>query len=347
MRGSGFATRRKATRLIAIERARERRLALDWNTHRPPRPRHAGLLVFDDYPLGELVPYIDWSPFFATWELKGRHPTILDDPVVGTEARKLHHDATVLLTRIVEERHLSARAVVQVFAANTIDDDDIAIYHDDERHTVRTVLRHLRQQIEKPPGRPAYCLADFVAPRESGLADYIGAFAVTAGHGLDALCERFEQEHDDYQRIMASALADRLAEALAERLHERVRREFWAYAPDEHLAGDALIREKYVGIRPAPGYPACPDHSEKRTLFDLLDVTATTGIALTESCAMTPAASVCGWYFSHPRSTYFGLGKIDRDQVEDYARRKNVCVDEIERWLAPHLAYDPERLLVT
>ena len=288
-----------------------------------------------------MIHYIDWTPFFTVWELRGSYPAILDDPVVGTEARKLFHDAQELLGRIVRERLLKANAVIGLFPANAVAHDDIEVYTDDSRTKVRAVIHNLRQQVEKPPGRANFCLTDFIAPKESGIVDYVGAFAVTTGIGVEELCAAFEEEHDDYQSIMVQALADRLAEAFAERLHERVRKEFWRSAPKESLTNEELVKEKYVGIRPAPGYPACPDHSEKRTLFQLLDVTRHTDITLTESCAMWPSASVSGWYFSHPESFYFGLGKIDRNQVADYAERKNVDVAEVERWLAPNLCYDP------
>jgi 5-methyltetrahydrofolate--homocysteine methyltransferase len=296
--------------------------------------------VFDDVPLDDLLGYIDWTPFFRTWELAGSWPTIVDDPVVGDQARQLLADARALLDRIVRERLLRARAVVGLYPANAVG-DDVELYADDARRDVVAVLHGLRQQFEKPPGRPNQCLSDFVAPRDRGIADYAGAFAVTAGHGLDALVAGFERAHDDYSSIMAKALADRLAEALAEWAHERVRRELWGYAPGEALDNTALIAERYRGIRPAPGYPACPEHTEKRTLFALLDAERTAGMTLTESCAMLPTASVSGWYLAHPEAQYFGLGRIGRDQVEDYARRKGMTVADAERWLAPNLAYDP------
>jgi 5-methyltetrahydrofolate--homocysteine methyltransferase len=306
----------------------------------PPRPAKPGVTVLTDYPLDELVEYIDWTPFFAAWELKGRYPAILDDARVGTEARKLLDDARRLLDRIVKEKAIRAGGVLGLFAANAVGDDiEVVVGKAEGRKGGKAVLHGLRQQIEKPPGRPNLCLTDFIAPKSTGLQDYVGAFAVTAGLGAEEFASGFVKQHDDYSSILAKALADRLAEAFAERLHERVRREFWGYAKDEKLEGDDLIREKYVGIRPAPGYPACPDHTEKRTLFDLLDVSKNTGITLTESCAMWPAASVSGWYFSHPEAIYFGLGKIGRDQVEDYAARKGMTVKEVERWLRPNLGY--------
>jgi 5-methyltetrahydrofolate--homocysteine methyltransferase len=290
-----------------------------------------------DYPLDELVERIDWGPFFATWELKGQFPAIFDDPKSGRVARELYDDAQALLRRIVDEKLLRANAVVGFWRASSTPDDDIELYGDDSRSTPIAVFRTLRQQMAKPPGRPNLALADYVAPRESGIADFVGAFAVTAGHGLEPLVAEFEAAHDDYGAILAKALADRLAEAFAERLHEKVRRELWGYAPDEDLPNDALIREQYQGIRPAPGYPACPDHTEKETIFELLDAERRAGIQLTESMAMFPGAAVSGYYFWHPDAHYFGLGRIGRDQLEDYAHRKGIDVDVARRWLAPNL----------
>ena len=295
--------------------------------------------MLDDYPLAELVERIDWTPFFQTWELAGHYPAILDDPRVGPAARSLFDDAGALLDRIVRERLLTARGVFGLFPAAAVG-DDIEVYRDAGRREPIATIHTLRQQMAKPPGRPNLALADYVAPRESSVPDHVGAFAVTTGHGLDALVADFEARHDDYNAILAKALADRLAEAFAERLHERVRREFWGYAPGEALENTELIREAYQGIRPAPGYPACPDHTEKRTLFDLLQAERGAGITLTESFAMTPGAAVSGYYFWHPEARYFGVGKIDRDQVEDYARRKGLPVEEVERWLAPNLSYE-------
>ncbi|HEX9631514.1 MAG TPA: methionine synthase [Gemmatimonadales bacterium] len=335
-----YEDRAGGTVLLPLEEARRRRASIDWSAYAPPAPCRPGITVYEDYPLADLVPVIDWTPFLRTWELAGSFPTILDDPTVGTQARSLLVDAQALLDRIVRERLLAARAVVGLFAANAVG-DDVELYADGDRGTLRAVMPGLRQQFEKPPGRPNLCLADFVAPRESGLADFAGAFAVTAGIGLDALCAAFEADHDDYGSIMAKALADRLAEALAEHVHQRVRRELWGYAPDESLENAALIAERYRGIRPAPGYPACPDHTTKGALFDLLAVPETAGISLTESYAMLPTASVSGWYLAHPEAHYFGLGRIGRDQVEDYARRRNLPAAEVERWLSPNLAYDP------
>ncbi len=334
------AGRQARARILPLEKARARRLAIDWAAEPPVAPRTLGIRVFAPFPLAELLPYIDWTPFFQAWEMVGRFPAILDDPVVGEQARELHRDACALLDEIVREGLLRASGVAGTFPANAAG-DDVEIYADEGRNGTLAVAHGVRQQFEKASGRPNSCLSDFVAPRETGIADYLGAFAVTAGAGLDELCRRFEREHDDYSSILAKALADRLAEAFAELLHERVRREIWGYAPGEDLDGEALIAESYTGIRPAPGYPACPDHTGKRTIFRLLDATARAGIRLTESCAMTPAASVAGWYFAHPRAHYFGVGRIGRDQVDDYARRRGMEIREAERWLAPNLAYEP------
>jgi len=324
-----------------IVEARAHPAPIDWAGYTPPRPLVPGITVFEDYPLGELAAYIDWTPFFQTWELRGTYPGILDDPTVGESARGVYRDAQAMLRRIVEERWLQARGVVGLWPANSTG-DDIEVYADDDRREVRAVVHTLRQQTGRGRGRPEnYALSDFIAPRSSEVPDWLGGFAVTAGIGVDERVAAFEGAHDDYSSIMVKALADRLAEAFAERIHERVRRELWGYAPDEALANDALIAERYRGIRPAPGYPACPDHTEKRTLFELLGAEARTGIELTESFAMTPGAAVSGYYFSHPQARYFGVGRIERDQVEDYARRKGWTVEEAERWLAPNLNYDP------
>ena len=290
-------------------------------------------------PLDQLIPYIDWSPFFHTWELRGRYPTILEDPVVGSKAKELYDDALALLRRIVDQRLFTANGVYGFFHANSVG-DDIEIYTDDRRTTVLTTFHTLRQQSEKPQGQRSFALADFVAPRESGRADYVGAFAVTTGVGVDVLCREFERDHDDYNSIMAKALADRLAEAFAEYLHKQAR-EAWGYGKSEALSTEDLIREKYRGIRPAPGYPACPDHTEKRLLFDLLSAEQHTGITLTESFAMWPAASVSGFYFAHPEAKYFAVGKIGKDQVLDYQTRKGMPLSALERWLGPNLNYEP------
>ena len=304
-----------------------------------PRPSFLGTRAFKAYDLGDLARYIDWTPFFQAWELRGQYPRILDDDKYGEAARPLFEDAEAMLKQLVAEKWLVANGVVGFWPANSVM-DDIELYADDHRAKPLATLHTLRQQMARERKRPNLALADFVAPKESGVADYIGAFAVTAGIGEDDVARRFERANDDYSKIMVKALADRLAEAFAEALHQRVRRELWGYAPEEHLTNEALIAEDYAGIRPAPGYPAQPDHTEKRTLFRLLDARKATGIKLTESCAMWPAAAVSGLYFSHPESRYFGLGKIGRDQVQDYAQRKGWSLDEAERWLGPVLNYD-------
>jgi len=346
------AGRRSKTKWLTLAQARDNRCGINWSDYTPPVPLLPGVERFDDMPLEFLVPYIDWTPFFHTWELKGSYPKIFDDAEKGEHARQLYADAQQMLQQIIEKKWLRARGVVGFFPANTVDDDDIEVYTDDSRQTVLTTLHQLRQQTERPPGKPNRCLADFIAPRETGLQDYIGAFVVTAGLGIDEHVKRFEAEHDDYRAIMLKALADRLAEAFAEHMHDRVRHINWGFEPgdwspdyglkSDNFNGDKLIREDYAGIRPAPGYPACPDHTEKSLLWQLLDAESNCEVKLTESYAMWPAASVSGWYFSHPESSYFGVGKINRDQVEDYARRKNMSVAEIERWLAPILGYEPD-----
>ena len=332
------AGQRAKERRLTVAEARANRVPIEWSQVSPPRPTFIGPRTFTDYPLAELAEFIDWTPFFATWEMRGAYPAILDDPRLGAAARDLHRDALALLERIVGEGRLKANAVVGFWPANTVDGDDIVVWRDHERHDALATFRTLRQQMAKPEGRPNVALADFVAPTETGLADFIGAFAVTTGHGLEEIVAEFEAANDDYSAILAKALADRLAEAFAERLHERVRRELWGYAPDEVLSKRDLIAERYQGIRPAPGYPACPDHTEKRTLFDLLEAESRTGIRLTESFAMWPGASVSGYYLWNPASHYFGVGRIGRDQLADYAARKGVPLAEAERWLAPNLA---------
>jgi 5-methyltetrahydrofolate--homocysteine methyltransferase len=361
-------------KLVSLEHARAQKFDGDWANYTPPAPRKPGITVFADYSLEELRAYIDWTPFFSAWELSGHYPAILDDAVVGAQARELFNDAQAMLDKVIAEEWLTVRAVIGFWPANSVG-DDVEIYLPSPvgrgvggegsveaersgaaepssapaggpspigRREKPTVLHHLRQQADKPVERPDFCLADFVAPKDSGKQDWIGGFAVTAGLGIEKHLERFRAEHDDYSAILLKALADRLAEAFAERMHERVRKEFWGYASDESLDKDALIAEKYRGIRPAPGYPACPDHTEKRTLFSLLDATNNAGIELTEGMAMYPAASVSGWYFAHPRSQYFVVGRLGKEQVEDYARRKGWSVPEAERWLASNLDYDPE-----
>jgi 5-methyltetrahydrofolate--homocysteine methyltransferase len=324
---------------VRLADARANALKLDWAGYAPPRPSFTGTRVFEDYPLTELEPFIDWSPFFATWELSGKFPSILDDPKFGEAARALYHDARTMLDKIIAERWFRAGAVVGFWPANA-QGDDIALYADEARRGKPLATLHtLRQQLSRREGRANTALADFVAP--VGVADHVGAFIVTAGLGEDDTANRFKGANDDYSSILVKALADRLAEAFAESMHRRVRRELWGYASDEALSNTDLIAEKYRGIRPAPGYPAQPDHTEKATLFRLLDAERAIGVKLTESFAMWPGASVSGLYFAHPQSHYFGVGKIERDQIEDYARRKGWSVAEAERWLAPVLNYDP------
>jgi 5-methyltetrahydrofolate--homocysteine methyltransferase len=324
---------------LPIAEARRNRTVIDWTAYTPPRPNLLGTKTFQEYSLAELVGFIDWTPFFQAWRIPGKYPQILESDKFGDEPRKLFRDATALLERIVADKLLEARAVIGLFPANSVG-DDIEIYRDEKRDEVLTVIHGLRQQRRRNTGSPNVCLTDFVAPRKTGLADFAGAFVVTAGLGAAELALQFEAKQDDYNSIMVKALADRLAEAFAERLHARIRQEFWGYAPDEDFDNEDLIAERYVGIRPAPGYPACPDHTEKGILFELLSAEAQIGVTLTENFAMQPAASVSGWYFSHPESSYFGLGKIDRDQVADYATRKGMTIAEVERWLAPNLTYD-------
>ncbi len=325
------------TRLVTLEKARTQPFLEDWNHYDPPAPKQPGLHVFEDYPLDELVACIDWSPFFNAWELAGKFPDILTDAVVGKQASELYRDARTMLDRVVAEKWLTAKAVCGFWPANSVG-DDVLLHVDGQPRW----LRFLRQQADKPVERPNLCLADFVAPESCGKQDWVGGFTVTAGLGIEPHLERFRSEHDDYSSILLKSLADRLAEAFAERLHQRVRTEFWGYAPEEALDNDALIAEAYRGIRPAPGYPACPEHSEKRVLFDLLQSTDNTGVILTDHFAMYPAASVSGFYFSHPRSQYFVVGRLTRDQVADYARRKGVDMAQAERWLSFNLDYDPD-----
>ncbi|PKG54276.1 MULTISPECIES: methionine synthase [Halomonadaceae] len=335
------AKRRPKAADLDYTQARKRRFRTDWNAHTPAEPNMLGLKTFDDYDLEELIERIDWTPFFMSWQLAGKYPKILDDKVVGEAARNLFDDAKVMLRKLVEEKRVQARGVIGLWPANSVDDDVIEVYADESRSEVIERLFHIRQQTTKGRDGICYSLADFIAPKESGKADWIGGFAVTTGHGVHELSKAYEAAGDDYNAIMVQALTDRLAEAFAERMHERVRKEFWGYVPDETLDNDALIAEKYQGIRPAPGYPACPDHTEKASLFRLLDATENTGLALTENFAMWPAAAVSGWYFAHPQSKYFSTGKITRDQVEAIAARKQMPLVEMERWLSPVLSYDP------
>ena len=331
-------SKQKAKPLLPIAEARERATRIDWRTEDIPQPEFTGVRMEDDFPLETLVEFIDWSPFFHAWELRGRYPGILDDATVGDKARELFDDAQSLLKRIIDEKLFTAKCVYGLFPANRIG-DDVELYADGSGAKRLAKFQFLRQQGDKANGEN-HSLADFIAPKESGLVDHLGAFAVTAGHGVEEFAKSFEEVNDDYNAIMAKALGDRLAEAFAECLHHRVRRE-WGYGRDENLSNDELIREKYRGIRPAAGYPACPDHTEKRLLWELLGAEKHTGIKLTESCAMWPASSVSGLYFAHPQAKYFAVGKIDRDQVEDFAERKGMSRAEAERWLAPNLNYDP------
>ena len=340
----GYARAQQAKRRTAIGEARKNKRALDWSSYQPPKPAFTGTRVFKETDLAKIRRYIDWTPFFSTWEMKGQYPRILNDEKYGEAARDLFDDAQNLLDRIVGEKWLTANGVAGFWPANTIGDDDIELYADEDRTERLAILHTLRQQMARGKGRANTALADFIAPRETGLADYIGGFAVTTGLGEEPHLRRFEDDHDDYSKILLKALADRLAEAFAEMLHEKVRKELWGYASDESLSAEELIAEKYQGIRPAPGYPAQPDHPEKGTLFELLDAEDATGIKLTESYAMWPGASVSGLYISHPESRYFGVGKIERDQVADYAARKGWDVQTCEKWLAPILNYDPKKI---
>jgi 5-methyltetrahydrofolate--homocysteine methyltransferase len=338
---SQHQSRKGRTPLLSLAQARANAFNTDWSAYAPPAPRSTGVKEFRDYDLALIANYIDWSPFFQTWELSGPYPKILQDPLVGEAARNVFAEGQAMLAKIIAEKWLVANAVIGLFPANSAG-DDIEIYADESRSRVSVRFHNLRQQAQRPTGKPNYCLADFIAPKSSGVKDYIGAFAVTSGIGIEARVREFEARHDDYSAIMLKALADRLAEAFAEHLHLRVRREFWGYAADETPGIEAMIREEYRGIRPAPGYPACPDHTEKAELFRLLGAPGL-GITLTSSYAMWPAAAVSGFYFSHPESRYFAVGKIGADQAEDYARRKGLPLTEIEKWLAPSLAYEPGR----
>jgi 5-methyltetrahydrofolate--homocysteine methyltransferase len=356
------AANRREGKRVTLEQARQNRMKLHFGFAKvaegatceagccapptpgylPPKPTFLGTRVFENYPLEELRERIDWSPFFQAWELHGRYPAILDDEVVGVEARKLLKDAEAMLDKIIAEKWLQASAVIGFWPANSVNFDDIELYTDGSRSEKLSTLHNIRQQMERQHGKPNLCLSDFIAPKESQVPDYIGGFAVTAGIGIDAKVAEFEAQHDDYQAIMLKALADRLAEAFAERMHERVRKEFWGYAPNENFENDELIKEAYRGIRPAPGYPACPDHTEKGIMWELLKPDETIGLNITESYAMYPTAAVSGWYFAHPQAQYFGVGKIGRDQVDDYAKRKGWTIAETERWLAPILGYDAD-----
>ncbi|MFD2189976.1 methionine synthase [Pistricoccus aurantiacus] len=335
------AKRRPKAADLSYEQACQRRFRTDWKSVTPKAPSFTGLKVFEDYDLEEIVERIDWTPFFMSWQLSGKYPKILDDKVVGEAARNLFADAQAMLRKLIDEKLINARGVFGLWPANSVDHDVIEVYADESREQVIERLHHIRQQTTKNRDGLCYSLADFIAPKESGKPDWIGGFAVTTGHGVEELSNHYRDAGDDYNAILVQSLTDRMAEAFAERLHERVRKEFWGYVPEESLDNDALIAEKYQGIRPAPGYPACPDHTEKATLFRLLDATANSGLELTENFAMWPAAAVAGWYFAHPESKYFATGKITKDQVEILAERKDMPFEELERWLAPVLSYDP------
>ncbi|HWU77728.1 MAG TPA: vitamin B12 dependent-methionine synthase activation domain-containing protein, partial [Rhodanobacter sp.] len=341
-------------KLVSLEHARAHRYSCDWAAYDPPQPKQPGITVFHDYDLSVIRRYIDWTPFFQAWELAGHYPAILTDEVVGPQASELFKDAQAMLDKIIAEKWLTARAVIGLWPAANVD-DDVEVYEPNglppqagegarraDGGKLLATLHSLRQQADKPPERPNLCLADFIAPKKFAKPDWIGGFAVTAGLGIEEHLNRYLADYDDYSSIILKALADRLAEAFAEHMHERVRKEFWGFVPDESLDNDALIAEKYRGIRPAPGYPACPEHTEKATLFKLLDVTKNTGIELTEGFSMYPAAAVSGWYYSHPDSQYFVVGRLGKDQVEDYARRKGWTLAEAERWLSSNLDYEPE-----
>jgi len=334
-----YSKRKSEKNYISIEKARENRLKIDWKKTQIKKPNKLGITILNNFNLETLRSYIDWTPFFMTWELKGKYPSIFEDKNVGTEAKKLFDDANKLLDKIISEKLLTANGVVGLFPANTIGFDDIEIYSDETRKGVKRVIHTIRQQIQKSQSEPNIALADFIAPKETEVEDYIGMFAVTAGVGIEKIVAQFEKDHDDYNSIMTKALADRLAEAFAEHLHKLVRKEYWGYATDENLSNEDLVKEKYAGIRPAPGYPAQPDHTEKPIIFSLLDVEKNVGIKLTESMAMYPAASVSGLYFSYRETKYFSVGKIEKDQVLDYHKRKGMSVEEIEKWLSPILNY--------
>jgi 5-methyltetrahydrofolate--homocysteine methyltransferase len=353
-----FGNKRSVKQYLSLGQAQDNKSVIDWNAFRPVAPGFTGTKVFDDHDLAAIVPFIDWGPFFIAWELHGKYPQILKDEVVGAEATKLQNDALALLDVIVKEKWLKPRGVIGFWPAQSDGKDTVTVQTGDtatgdaaagnaatgdpatgNAATGEVKLEFLRQQIKKAPGQPNMSLADFIAPAATGKKDHIGAFVVSI-EGIEPHIKRFEAAYDDYNKIMLQALADRLAEAFTELLHERVRKEFWGYAKEEHLGNDQLIREEYMGIRPAPGYPACPDHTEKIKLFAMLDATRQVGTILTESLAMYPASSVSGWYFANPESKYFGVGKIERDQVTEYAARKGMPLSEIERWLRPVLEYD-------
>jgi 5-methyltetrahydrofolate--homocysteine methyltransferase len=324
---------------LTYEESKKNKLKIDFKEEDISKPAFIGTKVFEDYSLKEIAAFIDWTPFFRTWELAGKYPDILEDKIVGEQARNLFADAKELLTKIIDEKWLTAKAVIGIWNANAVG-DDIEVYGDDTRDKVKKVFHTLRQQGQKSSNIPNIALSDFIAPKETGLKDYIGGFAVTSGLGIEKWLKKFADDNDDYNKIMLQSLSDRLAEAFAELMHKKVRTEYWGYSKDEKLDYDELIKEKYRGIRPAPGYPACPDHTEKTILFEILDAEKNACIKLTESLAMYPASSVSGMYYAHPKTKYFGLGKIGKDQVKDYAKRKGMTVEEVERWMSPNLNYD-------
>jgi len=335
---NNFGKRSKVKSFLSIEEARENNYKIDWKTTNITKPNRLGIQILEDFDLNELVPYIDWSPFFRSWDLHGRYPNILEDKVVGEQATSLFEDAKVLLKRILDEKLLKAKAIYGLFAANTINHDDIEVYYHQDSEEKTAIFRTLRQQLKKHAGKPNFALSDYIAPKESGIKDYMGCFCVSTGFGTQELAAEFEKNHDDYNSIMIKALADRFAEAFAEYLHKKIRKEDWGYASEENLTNEELIKENYKGIRPAPGYPACPDHLEKLTIWDILKVEERIGVKLTESLAMWPAASVSGYYFANPEARYFGLGKIKEDQVKDFAERKGIDYKKAEKWLNPNIA---------
>lgn len=333
-------SRQQAKNYISLAEARKNKVNINWNATSITKPKFIGKKVFLKYPLEEIRSYIDWTPFFQTWMLYGRYPGIFEDEKVGVEAKKLFNDANKMLDEIIKNKSIEANGVIAFYPAAATETDDVILYTDESRTKELTTMHFLRQQNKKAQNLPNFCLSDFIAPKTTGKEDYIGMFAVTAGGELDRLVEKYKADQDDYSEIMVKAVADRLAEAFAEFMHAKVRKEFWGYSPDEKLDYEELIKEEYVGIRPAPGYPACPDHTEKKIIFELLDAGKEAGIQLTESFAMYPASSVSGYYFSNPESKYYGLGKIEKDQVVEYAKRKNMPLAEIEKWLSPNLSYD-------
>ncbi|MAC65688.1 MAG: methionine synthase [Flavobacteriaceae bacterium] len=335
---NNFGKRSKVKSFLSIEEARENNYKIDWKTTNITKPNRLGIQILEDFDLNELVPYIDWSPFFRSWDLHGRYPNILEDKVVGEQATSLFEDAKVLLKRILDEKLLKAKAIYGLFEANTVNHDDIEVYYHQDSEEKTAIFRTLRQQLKKHAGKPNFALSDYIAPKESGIKDYMGCFCVSTGFGTQELAAEFEKNHDDYNSIMIKALADRFAEAFAEYLHKKIRKEDWGYASEENLTNEELIKENYKGIRPAPGYPACPDHLEKLTIWDILKVEERIGVKLTESLAMWPAASVSGYYFANPEARYFGLGKIKEDQVKDFAERKGIDYKKAEKWLNPNIA---------